>query len=248
MPGKPGQILLVSAYMFVHSTLLAQDLSEHTHLSLLTVALPPLSSTATEPGFLEQIAKELFGRLHIDAEVAVLPGERALINANNGIDDGDLMRAPGFEKMFPNLVQVSEPVGVMDFMVYTTRQDIKIRNWSDLQPYSVGYVSGWKIFDRNVKSRDITHVREIDALFPLLVKHRVDVILIDRWQGLWEARKHGGSIHMLEPPLASSNMFIYMNKKHAALVPEIARTLAEMKRDGSYERIFNQTLKPFERH
>jgi polar amino acid transport system substrate-binding protein len=37
-------------------------------------------------------------------------------------------------------------------------------------------------------------------------------------------------------------MFIYLHKKHEALVPRVAQALARMKANGSYQRIFDATL------
>ncbi|MEK6662461.1 MAG: transporter substrate-binding domain-containing protein [Pseudomonadota bacterium] len=216
-------------------------------LVLTTVALPPLGSTKEGPGFLEQVAREAFRRIGLEIDVDTLPGERSLINTESGLDDGDLMRAPGFEKAYPNLVQVPEKMGDMDFVAYTIRNDIKGPiTWSRLADFTVGYTSGWKIYDRMVKAREVSKVRAIDDLFPLLDLKRVDLILIDRWQGLYAARMHGGAVRLLEPPLTSSPMFMYLNKKHAAIIPELTRALAAMKADGAYKRIFDATLKPFE--
>jgi polar amino acid transport system substrate-binding protein len=219
------------------------------HLVLTTVALPPLGSTREVPGFLELVAREAFRRVGRGIEVDTLPGERSLVNSESGLDDGDLMRAPGFESAYPNLVQVPESMGNMDFIAYTTRLDIKGPiTWDALTQYAVGYPSGWKIFDRNVKAREVTTVRTIDGLFPLLELKRVDLVLIDRWQGLYAARQQGSAAQLIEPPLASSPMFMYLNKKHAAIVPEVARALAAMKADGIYKKISDATLLPYEKH
>jgi polar amino acid transport system substrate-binding protein len=242
-------------FVFIFATLAVQALHAapvpRVRLLLTTVALPPLGSTAETPGFLEMVAREAFRRVGKEIDVDTLPGERALVNSDAGLDDGDLMRAPGFEKAFPNLIQVPETIGGMDFMAYTNRRDIKgPLTWESLSNYIVGYTAGWKIYDRNVKAKEISKVRLIDDLFPLLALKRVDLVLIDRWQGLYAARKFadGGSMRLIEPPLASSPMFIYMNKKHAGLVPKIAQALASMKADGSYQKIFDATLKPYEKH
>jgi len=217
----------------------------HKRLLLTTVALPPLASTAEGPGFLEQVAREAFRRIGLEVEVNTLPGDRALINSNEGLDDGDLFRAPGFEADYPNLLQVLEKMGDMDFVAYTTNKDLNgPLTWDTLADYSVGYAAGWKIYDRKVKARDVSKVRTIDDLFPLLDLKRVDLVLIDRWQGSYAARKHGGSIRIVEPPLASSPMFMYLNKKHAAIIPKVARALAEMKADGTYKKISDATLHP----
>ena len=211
-------------------------------LVLVTAALPPLGSAPGQQGFLEQMAREAFRRIGRSVEVSTLPGERALINADSGLEDGDLYRAPGFEKEYPNLIRVPEKMGDMEFMAYAKRPDIQLHAWSDLQPYVVAYATGWKIYDRMVKAREVTKVRAIDDLFPLLANDRADVILIDRWQGLWAARAQGYNPRAIEPPLARAEMFMYLHKRHAAIVPELARALADMKADGTYRKISDATL------
>jgi polar amino acid transport system substrate-binding protein len=212
-------------------------------LVLVTAALPPLGSPPGQQGFLEQVAREAFRRIGRSVEVSTLPGERALINVDSGLEDGDLYRAPGFEKEYPNLVRVPEKMGDMEFMAYAKRPDIQIHAWSDLQPYVVAYATGWKIYDRMVKAREVTKVRIIDDLFPLLASDRADIILIDRWQGMWAARADGYNPRVIEPPLAHAEMFMYLNKRHAAIVPELARALADMKADGTYRKISDAALR-----
>lgn len=234
--------------LFFFQPLFAQT-APRERLVLTTVALAPLGSTNAGPGFLEQVAREAFRRIGREIEVDTLPGERSLINTEAGLDDGDLMRAPGFEKAYPNLVQVPEKIGDMDFVAYTNRKDIQGPiTWDALANYAVGYTSGWKIYDRNVKAKDVSKARTIDDLFPLLEQKRVDLILIDRWQGLYAAHMQGAAVRLLEPPITSSPMYIYLNKKHAAIIPDVARALATMKKDGSYKKIFDATLKPYEKH
>ena len=134
-----------------------------------------------------------------------------------------------------------------DVVAYAKRADIRIRNWDDLIPYSVGYATGWKIYEDKVKNvREVTTTPSIFELFPLLEKGRVDVILLDRWGGQSIVRQMGYGLKPLEPALAHTDMFIYLNKKHAALVPRLTQSLRDMKADGSYKKIYDATLKPLE--
>jgi polar amino acid transport system substrate-binding protein len=41
-------------------------------------------------------------------------------------------------------------------------------------------------------------------------------------------------------------MFMYLNKKHAALVPKVTQALIDLKADGSYQQFYNQLLKPLD--
>jgi len=224
------------------------SLAQGVRLSLVTAAtLPPLVASELQPGFLNMLATEAFKRIGIPVNLTVLPAQRALINVNSGIDDGDVFRAPGLERAYPNLIQVPEPVLVHDFVAYSRKTGVSVRDWNDLKRFSVAYTSGYKIFELNVRdTKELTVTSSIFELFTLLEKDRVDVILLDRWSGQSVVRQKNYQLKPMEPPLARIHMFMYLNKKHAALVPKVAQALRAMKADGSYKKIFDATLKPLD--
>jgi polar amino acid transport system substrate-binding protein len=88
-------------------------------------------------------------------------------------------------------------------------------------------------------------VRDADQLFGLLASGRADVVLYERWQGLAKSRAMGLKVKVLEPPLVRTKMYMYLHKKHVALVPLVSAALAKLKKDGTYQRIFDNTLKPY---
>lgn len=212
------------------------------HLSLVTAALPPLGSTPEQQGFLERIAHEAFARIGYSVEVHSLPGERALLNVNSGIDDCDLYRAPGFESAYPNLIRVPEKIGVMEFMAYTKDVELKDPAWQSLEPYVVAYANGWKIYERMVKAKEVTVVRSINELFPLLNSGRADLVLLDRWQGLYVAHQQGIGVKLIEPPLAHVDMYMYLHKRHENISPKLVKVLREMKIDGTYTKIYDSVF------
>ncbi len=214
-------------------------------LWLSTGALPPITSSPGHPGFINELARAAFGRIGVEVGVITVPTGRSLINVNDGIDDGDIFRVAGAEAAFPNLIRIPEKTLDTDFVAYTKRSDIRIRTWADLQPFSVAFAAGWRPYELNVKGvKELTKTTSINELPALLEKGRVDVILMDRWQGQWVIRQSGYRFHLLEPPLVRYEMFMYLNKKHAALVPKVAKALADMKADGSYQQLYDLYLKP----
>jgi polar amino acid transport system substrate-binding protein len=222
-------------------------LAQTAKLSLTTGALPPLTAAPGHPGFIDQLARAAFKRIGVDVDVAAVPTERSLINVNAGIDDGDIFRVSGMEQEYPNVVRIPEKTLDNDFVVYTKRADIEIHDWAGLRPYSVAYATGWKPFERNVTGvKELTKTPSIHELFPLLEKGRADVVLMDRWQGQWIVHQEGYNVRLLEPPLARFEMFMYLHKKHAALVPKIAQALADMKADGTYQKLYDAYLKPLD--
>lgn len=204
-------------------------------------------TTPDRKGFLDQVIAAVFHEAGVDAELLIYPTatERGMLNANAGVDDGLAMRIDGLEKQYPNLIRVPEEVAVNDFVAITTQHKFATTNWNSLLPYTVSYIIGWKVFEANVpKGKELTLVRDAEQLFTLLVKGRADVALYERWQGLEQTRLMGIKAQVMEPPLVRTKMYIYLNKKHAALVPRVSEALIKLKKNGTYQRIVDVTLKP----
>lgn len=202
-------------------------------------------AAADGSGFLDRLVAELFRRVGRKARVEVYEAsERAMINANTGVDDGFAMRIKGLEAQYPNLLRVREKVIDNDFVAYSLRHNFATADWSSLAPYQVAYILGWKVFEKGLPvTAPATKVRDAGQLFSLLQQDRADVVLYERWQGEWQVRQLGLKVRALEPPLARQEMFIYLHRRHEALLPRVERELAAMKRDGSYQSIFDATLK-----
>lgn len=215
-------------------------------LILSTSVVAPYT-TPERQGFLDQLIPAIFREVGQDAEVQVYPNasERSLLNANEGIDDGQALRVGGLDKLYPNLIQVPEPIITNDFVALGVNQRFATPDWNALRPYTVSYIIGWKVFEANVPTSIArTPVRDAEQMFTLLARGRVDVVLYERWQGLEQARASGVPALVMEPPLVSTPMYMYLHKKHAALVPRVARALAGLKQNGAYQRIHAATLKP----
>lgn len=195
-------------------------------------------------GFIDLLVPEVFRRIGVAAEgVQYAASERAMLNADNGIDDGVVLRIRGLEKTYPNLVRIDEKILDNEFVAYATRVQFATTGFDTLKDYQVGYINGWKIFEAGLlPGTPATRVQGAEQLFSLLEHDRADVVLFERWQGNHLLRARGLKAHMLQPPLASTEMFMYLHKKHAHLVEPAARALRAMKADGTYQRIHSQSL------
>ncbi len=238
----PG--LLFAAACFAGSLLPVIAIAEP--LVLATTASMPLGMGDGKIGFVPEVAKSVFKRIGLEAEFEWLPGERALLTANAGIDDGELIRVSGLEKIYTNLIRVPEPMVTMDFAGFTLGKPFPVDGWDSLKPYDVGIISGWKIYEKNIVGvRQLTDVRNIDVLFKLMANGRTDIAMATRWMGQYTMKKLGLSAKILEPPFAQREMFMYLHRKHADLVPKFNKALVEFKRDGSYQRLYHTVLDPY---
>lgn len=199
-------------------------------------------------GLVDVVAGEAFRRAGLRLKLIQLPAERALINANNGIEDGEVSRVAGIEKAYPNLIPVPEKLVDHHFVAFT--RDVKLKNmtWDSLAPYAVGYIRGYKIVEKNVPAdTKTTTANDAEQLFTMLDKGRVEIAIYRRWEGVMLANKLGiKNLRILEPSLAETGIYIYLHKRHADKVPLIAKALREIKAEGIFARACRDAFKSFD--
>jgi polar amino acid transport system substrate-binding protein len=197
-------------------------------------------------GFLDLVVREAFRRAGLNLKMVQVSPERALLNANAGIEDGVSARIAGLEKSYPNLVRVPEKVMDFPFVAFASQSKLANANWDTLVPVSVGHIQGWKIFEQNLKpGTSVTIVDTAEQLFTMLDKNRIDVALYERWLGLALAKKMEiKNIRVIEPALADREMFIYLNKRHADKITAISNALHALKVDGFYTRTCREKFAP----
>lgn len=223
----------------------ASHAANETTLVLSNTTEAPFTTEAGD-GFLDLVVGEAFRRTGLRMKLVKLPPERGLINANAGIEDGDLIRIAGLEKNYPNLVRVPEKLLDMHYTAFARQANLTEASWVTLEPFAVGYIKGWKIYEQNLKpNTHITTADDPNQLFVMLDKNRIDIALYERWRGYTLAKQMQlQGVRVVEPPLAVREMFIYLNKRHADKVPAISAALRAIKADGTYSRICREKFAP----
>lgn len=198
-------------------------------------------------GLVDIVAGEAFRRAGLKLSLIQLPAERALINANAGIEDGEVSRVAGIEKTYTNLIPVPEKLVDHHFVAFTRDPALKDASWANLQPLTVGYIRGYKIVEKNIPpGTRTTTANDAEQLLTMLDKGRIDVAIYRRWEGLLLAKKLGiKNIRIIEPSLAETGIYIYLNKKHADKVPLIAAALRDIKAEGLFARACREAFAGF---
>jgi polar amino acid transport system substrate-binding protein len=214
-------------------------------LSVNTTSSAPLA-VPRQDGYHDLIAIEMFKRIGKSITIQILPGERSLLNLDQGIDDATLVRIRGIENAYPNVRMVPEKIMDMEFVAFTIDPNVEVKEWADLRSYSVAFINGWKIFEQNTRNAAfVTKVNGPSQLFDLLALGRADVILFEKWMGLHIVDVRGMTqVRNLSPPLATKEMFMYVHNKHIALVDRLATALRSMKADGTYDNFYRRILEP----
>lgn len=212
----------------------------------LNTAFGPPISTPDRTGFFDRLMREAAARLGYTVEIQTPPAERALMLANSGIDDGDGPRIPDLENHwdYPHLVRVEESLLDIEFVAFSRKAGIQITDWESLARFEVAIVTGWKILERHLsRLPDLVKVKDAEHLFLVLKHRRTDLAIIDRYSGVAMANRVGLRDYViLSPPLASTPMFLYLHTRHTDLAPRMSAVLRDMKADGTYRHIRQETL------
>ena len=198
------------------------------------------NNTPLDRQALHDLSKEAFRRIGVEFKLVTLPSERSLHSANLGEVDGEGLRVAGLSGQYPNLVQVPERYIGISFVAFARDATIRLeQGWESLKPHRIAFINGWKMFEANASgARSVSKVDKPDQLFLMLDSGRVDLALYTRSDGVALARGMGlGAIAPIAPALKDVDMYLYLNRKHEALVPRLSQALREMKADGSYNRI-----------
>ena len=200
-------------------------------------------TTTDSQGFLDTVAGEAFRRAGVKLRLVKLPAERGLINANAGIEDGDLSRIAGLESSYPNLIRVPEKLVEYEFSAFSKNPALTTSPVV-LRARSIGHIRGWKIYEKMLSGVPAVVASDDAAqMFRQLQLDRIDVALYERWLGLSLLKKQGiQGIYLLEPAIANREMFIYLHKRHAALVPKIAKALQAIKAEGLYDKLYKEKV------
>jgi len=212
-------------------------------LVLNTAYLAPVTSP-DQTGYLDLVYKELGKRTGIHFVIQPLSGERALLNANEGIDDGDVGRIAGLDKTYPNLVRVPELLMSAQLKVFSREADFVVTGADSLKPYDVAILTGWKIVERTVVgTRSLVQLETFEQMFDMLGKGRVDLAIAEEMMSREVIRKLGlRSIKTLDPALLKVDWYLYLNKKHAALVPQLEAAIRQMRQDGTLQKLQTEVL------
>ncbi len=235
--------LLVASILVSQPSLIYAN--EPQPITLNSTTLAPLS-TKDQKGFIDLVVIAALSRIGIKLNTVHLPAERALLDSNNGLLDGEISRVAGLESTYSNLIPIDEKLMDLEFTVFSKSVRKLDSGWDGLAKYSIAILNGWKILEQNIpEGTELTKVQSSSQLFNLLNHGRVDLIIYERWSGIGITQKMGfTAIKPLSPPVAVRSMHIYLHKKHSKLVKQLETALRDIKSDGTYDRIYTQILQP----
>jgi polar amino acid transport system substrate-binding protein len=185
--------------------------------------------------------QEAFSRIGKICEVhSTGSSQRALLMANER-GDGDALRIETIKTMNPemtdNLLMIPESIGEVEFSVYTKGKPLVIDDWNSLEGLKNGLRIGANLLELNIPESQ-TRLPNTDRLFLMLAEDRLDTVTEHGIIADYRIQKlQIQGITKLTPPLANFTGYSFIHKKHEALIPALAASLAAMKKDGRFMQI-----------
>jgi polar amino acid transport system substrate-binding protein len=180
--------------------------------------------------------KAVYERAGLPVEFVPLPQKRSLVQAVDGIIDGDVGRIPGLEKRFPSLVRVD--VKLMDLVgvAYVIKgQGIGDYRSELLATRRPGAVRGVLWAEKVMGGLRLEEVNNYATLFEMLTEGRIDLALASKISAetLFQADKERyADIRGLNPPVYHVPFYHYVNIGNADIVPKLEKALRGLRAEG----------------
>ncbi|MDR2888834.1 MAG: response regulator [Lachnospiraceae bacterium] len=210
----------------------AKPISASPYLPSLKVAVNEMDTILTE-----RIVNEVLGRCGYQMTTSAYLPAAAVGEVDRGEADILALQFPGLEEEFPNLIRVPESYNGIEFRVYARKdRNMTIDSWEDLAGMRMVAPNGSYYTEANAApyTTDHTMADSYDEVWSALALDRADVAVLQMSSDCSMAIPAGiKSVGMTEV----TEGFMYVNEKHAGLIPILTQAIKEMKNDGSIDNI-----------
>ena len=206
---------------------------------VLTTIFPPSTPFFSE---MTDIYTEAFRRIGYGFKLISQPGERALIDADQGIVDGEAARIMNIDReRYPNLIRVPHPIVMVKDSAYAMDDAIKIEGWESLtgKPYTVGFLKGIKSIEqklpRYVDKKHIITLSGVEQCIKMLKAKRIDVVIVSsQIEDMAMMKSGAGNEVKCVGVVETKVLYPWLHKRHKSLVLPLADTLKTMKSEGRF--------------
>lgn len=222
---------------------------------IFTMAFKNEPSKDPQYKFYERIYTEAFKELGYKFEYKIFPSKRASLLANSGKIDGEPQRIYSYVKKYENLIRVEEPIFTNRTLAFTVNPKIKIENLNNLKntSYKVEYLRG-SIWSKNkltplISNQNLSEIETIKQGFKRLTYKRTDVFIALEVLALktLQDNEFDTSNINISSVIGENYSYPYLHKSHSKLAIHLAKILKEMKEDGRYKKIYQESM-PFLEH
>ena len=242
MPRLHRAFALIGLLLLAHSAAAEK-------LRLVADAWPPFTdATLVNGGLATDIVSTALARAGYASDFEQVPWARALL----GVGEGryDVLVNAWYTEERTKLGQFSGEY-LLNRVRFLKRKDVPIEfnNLQQLHTYPIAVVRGYAYspeFDEDVSLQKVP-VHNFAMAVRMVAADRVKLTLEDEYVARYylarESAKVRNSVEFLPKPLSENSLHILVslkNPQHEQIVANFDREIAEMKADGSYERLIKQ--------
>lgn len=185
----------------------------------------------TEQKSLENIYTKLYAPLGIIPELVYYPSKRGLRLVNQGILDAEAGRFELTAKHYPNLIKVNEPLDVFHSGFYCLNKE-NCNISPDTNIVALSSFQSAQTFCQSIQLK-CSFETETIAIVRMLEKGIAQGFL----SSSIESNKvvcaiKGNKLYFHNKPTLTRLSYHFVNKRHALLIPELERSMKQLKRQG----------------
>lgn len=227
--------------MIVFVVLCVQSAAETLPKRKKIVIASPRQENSSDGKALKLIYTEAFRRMGFELVYVFYPVKRASLMAAKGEIDGELARVYNYNDKLQNLIRVEEPIFPVRFSAFTTNPAIKLNGWESLRgtDYKVEYMRGIKHcaikLSKVIKKENLSEISHWSQGLKKIIAKRTDIYVeVERTvlRALKTDEFKNANIR-IAGVMEEINLYTFLNKKYADLVPLLAAILKKMKEEGT---------------
>lgn len=171
-------------------------------------------------------------RAGIAVSMQSLPGERGMIMTNKGEVDGAIGRTMLAAGDYPDLVAVPEPVYLYAPSAYAYKPfDVK-GGWQALRGHTVCMRRGYTLTEKRTSGLQRQRLENDASMLRMLRNGGCEIAVMDAQnKAMRAAMATDHDLLRLTPPLEEVPLYLFLHKRHAALVPRLVEALKQVKRE-----------------
>jgi PAS domain S-box-containing protein len=216
------------------------ETGERRVLFLGNESLPPMSfmKNGKPTGIVIDLAKALAERIHHPVEIRLMNWAEAQQLVLEGRADALLQINPDPQRIKD--YDFSDPLLASEFTIFTSVERPGVASMIDLRGFKVGVEDKGLPMLLLQKDPQITLKTVPDFVqgFRMLSEGALDAMVVDRWVGRYVLAENDiRGVRMFDEPFSRSYSAIAVKKGNTSLITDINAALADIRRDGTYDRI-----------
>ena len=179
-----------------------------------------------------KILQKAYARADIFIEPKFTTLDNSLLLSSTGKTDGELARIKNISKVYPNLIQVPVVLVSVEAVAYSKNTDLNIQTWDDLIGHDFSIVKGAKFIEKGTSHLQKDLVSSFQEAFEALSRGETEIIVIPKKAGIrLILQKEYQDIKPVSPTLKKLDLYHFVHKKNAHLIPIITPILKQMEKN-----------------